>query len=298
MALLKIRRKSEPSRIHLVPAIILMAGIMGSLLTSRIAENDYWGFYGLILMVSFAAALCGVFLGLIFGVPRLNDKFKPTDDYDSVNKYMPNTNLEDMSDWLTKIIVGVSLTQLASFPGYFVGLADYVLKDAKCIDDCNYAHAVVISTVIYFLITGFLIGYMYTRLYLPRLLTLMEDKEKVVREKEEQKEEAKIWKENYKRTKGTGRNKTISQSWSLSSFTDPELEILRIIAAANNRYTPTKILQFEAYAAVKVLLGKDVIEMVDGGDFRIGGTMSMKDTDLLDLILKEGKDPNEGPLEV
>lgn len=50
-------------------------------------------------------------MGFVFGIPRIN-----TTDAVVIGRpprlVRPNSNLEQISDWLTKILVGVSLTQL------------------------------------------------------------------------------------------------------------------------------------------------------------------------------------------
>jgi hypothetical protein len=60
------------------------------------------------LGVAAAAAAVGAFLGFLFGIPTgLQEKALGLDE-----PYGPNTNLEQISDWLTKILVGVGLVEL------------------------------------------------------------------------------------------------------------------------------------------------------------------------------------------
>ena len=72
-----------------------------------------------------------------------------------------NTNLEEISDWLTKILVGVGLIQLRTLPdnvrrvGNFVGQGLGVNQQS-----------VASGIVIYFLGLGFLGGYLLTRMFL------------------------------------------------------------------------------------------------------------------------------------
>src|ERR1700693_2432800 len=60
----------------------------------------------------FSAASVGVgwVLGFLFGLPRCIEK--PEDP--GLLGYLSNTNLLDVSDWLTKIIVGISLVQIGN----------------------------------------------------------------------------------------------------------------------------------------------------------------------------------------
>lgn len=77
-----------------------------------------------------------------------------------------NTNLEQISDWLTKIIVGVGLTQLNSIPKEIDGFGDrvgvYFLAGGK---------ALGIGTGIYCLILGFFLAYVGTRVRLSLIFT-------------------------------------------------------------------------------------------------------------------------------
>jgi len=62
------------------------------------------------ILAAFAAAAVGALVGFLFGVPRSRSDGVPeaaTQD----GTFVPNTNLEQVSDWLTKIIVGVGLIQ-------------------------------------------------------------------------------------------------------------------------------------------------------------------------------------------
>ena len=77
--------------------------------------------------------------------------------------FVPNTNLEQISDWLTKIIVGVGLVQLSTLPGKLRALAGYF---ATAFGAEAVAPSVVLAIQGYFGIFGFLLGYLWARLYL------------------------------------------------------------------------------------------------------------------------------------
>lgn len=76
-------------------------------------------------MVSAASFLAGGLLGFLFGVPRAltSDTDKGSSQRDRLNA---NTNLEQVSDWLTKIIIGATLVQLGSVVHRFGELATFV----------------------------------------------------------------------------------------------------------------------------------------------------------------------------
>jgi hypothetical protein len=130
---------------------------------------------GTALAVAGAALLTGGLLGFLFGIPK-----KLQQDTQSVSSvstagafqaegggggvaYQGNTNLEQISDWLTKILVGVGLTQIASIPAALSKYADYTAAGLG-----NFASGKVfaIALLVYFLIGGFLFIYLWTRWYL------------------------------------------------------------------------------------------------------------------------------------
>jgi tetratricopeptide (TPR) repeat protein len=71
-----------------------------------------------------------------------------------------NTNLEEISDWLTKILVGAGLVQLAS-----LGKALETVG-AKFQGNLGNSELVVLAIVVNFSVWGFFSGYLLTRLFL------------------------------------------------------------------------------------------------------------------------------------
>ena len=55
--------------------------------------------------VAVASLAVAGLLGLIFGVPRVHEPAASA----TQGHYLPNTNLEELSDWLAKVLVGVGL---------------------------------------------------------------------------------------------------------------------------------------------------------------------------------------------
>jgi tetratricopeptide (TPR) repeat protein len=112
--------------------------------------------YGALLGIA-SMAVGGLF-GFLFGIPRTiqSEDKSPSTDY----RQAVNTNLEQISDWLTKILVGVGLTQLNNLPTKLWALADRLkpgLNDNQAITTC---------IVLNFLVCGFFAGYLLTRLFL------------------------------------------------------------------------------------------------------------------------------------
>ena len=120
---------------------------------------------GTALAVGGAALLAGGLLGFLFGIPK---KLQQDTQSQSGNggqgvAYQGNTNLEQISDWLTKILVGVGLTQLASIPATLSKYADFT---APGLGNFVGAKVFAIALLLYFLIGGFLFIYLWTRWYL------------------------------------------------------------------------------------------------------------------------------------
>ncbi|REG90836.1 pYEATS domain-containing protein [Flavobacterium aquicola] len=111
-------------------------------------------FIGIILGI--AAFISSFFLGTLFGMPKRNNE-KESD-------YSLNNSLVEISDWLTKIIVGLGLVNLKEIPGFLISLGEYVKASSKY--DGQLLNVYSIGIVIYFGFLGLYIGYNYMRLVL------------------------------------------------------------------------------------------------------------------------------------
>jgi hypothetical protein len=125
-----------------------------------------WRSLAIGLLIAGSALAAGILIGFLFGIPRTLQKEGPQDGTTgstTAEAYGVNTNLEQISDWLTKIIVGVGLVQLTVIPGRLKALADYL---ATAFGTPAVPSAIVITIICYFAIFGFLLGYLWTRIYL------------------------------------------------------------------------------------------------------------------------------------
>jgi hypothetical protein len=133
------------------------------------------------LLIAGTSYAIGILMGFLFGIPKLitqqGGSISTTGSY-----YSDNDNLVQISDWLTKIIVGVGLTQLIKIPGYLQSLGGYL---QICFAKDYVGGIVSVSTVIYFLIFGFLMSYLWTRLYFRKMLSLTEDDINKVKQQKE-----------------------------------------------------------------------------------------------------------------
>ncbi|MGI8908371.1 MAG: tetratricopeptide repeat protein [Candidatus Sumerlaeaceae bacterium] len=81
-----------------------------------------------------------------------------------------NTNLEEISDWLTKIIVGLGLVELRSMPDRLHHLALSIAGSlgSSGTAQSTYATSLALGMIVGFPSIGFLGGYLSTRLFLQR----------------------------------------------------------------------------------------------------------------------------------
>jgi uncharacterized protein YneF (UPF0154 family) len=134
---------------------------------------------GVLLLWSMACISLGTALGFLFGFPR-SGKSKSENDKASANTGrnrdpQPNTNLEEISDWLTKIIVGLSLVNAKSIGELIINISNRI--ELSLIPYTNdIAKNIGLPLVLGCLIIGFFYGYFYTRLYLQQAFNTSDKK--------------------------------------------------------------------------------------------------------------------------
>jgi len=134
---------------------------------------------GPVLLWCVSCLAVGATVGFLFGIPRAGahvaaqrtakDSAKPEPKAPPSEQGMelgrPNTNLEEVSDWLTKIIVGLTLVNLGKIESRVMAIsrnAAASLHATPSNADLSAATALVVG----FAVIGFLCGYLYTRLFL------------------------------------------------------------------------------------------------------------------------------------
>lgn len=133
------------------------------------------------ILVSGAAFAVGTLIGFLFGIPRTDPHQQPANrrhpdagaeadagaggesDAIPIRRYQVNTNLEQVSDWLTKILVGVGLTQVHQISTEISNITTWLTAD---LDPTPLMQAAIATSMIYFMVCGFLAGYVMTRLFL------------------------------------------------------------------------------------------------------------------------------------
>lgn len=106
----------------------------------------------------------GAVVGFLFGIPRAVQQEAPNlagQQRDYTQRV--NTNLEQISDWLTKIIVGVGLVELRRVPELLNRASEFI---SKGIGNTPQTKVLAAAIIIYFVIQGFMSSYLGTRVYL------------------------------------------------------------------------------------------------------------------------------------
>lgn len=159
-------------------ALIVHSLMIGGLRSgSRIAAGA--------ILIAVGAGAVGVLLGFLFGIPRSLQQDAPSADKGSSGlpqSTKVNTNLEQISDWLTKIIVGVGLTQAGAIGDGVLRMATklggLVSIPGQADADAANGVALVLVIIVLFSIQGFLQGYLWGRIYLQETFTNLELKAK------------------------------------------------------------------------------------------------------------------------
>jgi hypothetical protein len=185
--------KKNPKRGEYALMSLILGALVGwgLMLAFALATTSPLKVFGVASMVAASSMLAGAFFGFIFGVPRTLQKVGE-EESDTAKKgetkssYRPNTNLEQISDWLTKILVGAGLTQIAALRKW---LGDVATSLAPGFGTSADAPVFATVTVLSYLLNGFLIGYLWTRLYLAGALQ-EEDAQSLAREIKEIREQS------------------------------------------------------------------------------------------------------------
>lgn len=187
-------RRIIPAKRDILPYIllsILLAGML-AVLAGALFPPYYHAVPALLWSLGFCVS--GMLLGFLFGIPRslpsgtvnmppaeerTNGKRRSGDEPDAMEAAAGtsntiflgtpspmeiNSNLVEVSDWLTKIIVGVGLIELKSLPATAQGVAAFIAPSLAI--DVATGKAVVGGVMLFFSVHGFLIGYLLTRIYL------------------------------------------------------------------------------------------------------------------------------------
>ncbi len=156
------------------------------LLVYSFSSSDGFAVFGISFMVAAASMGAGTLLGFLFGIPRpvvegepassaaANTRVRTSSNSraEVVRGQQVNTNLVQVSDWLTKILLGIGLSQLHTFPGRLGSIGTAL---SAGFENPEGGRALVVATIVFFVSTGFLNGYLLTRLFLAPAFSRVDD---------------------------------------------------------------------------------------------------------------------------
>lgn len=174
---------------------VLALGVVVELAAIGLSQaKEVFAAVGVSVLVFLAAFAGGVFLGFLFGVPRVlsrengaaaapaqgaggaseaQDELPPGKRPPQPSPVLQsNTNLERISDWLTTLLVGAALVQLGEINDLLSSFRDFIADYVKVFDHGRSAGilpAVEPLVAIFGALCGFLFMYLNTRLILIRL---------------------------------------------------------------------------------------------------------------------------------
>jgi len=140
-------------------------GVVAILLEASTYPNPY-RVIGAGLLIACAAGGAGASIGFLFGMPQaVKGNQQDNNEANSGNNagksgLVLNTHLQEVADWLTKLLLGVGLAQLANLRSALDSLGTYLNQST------GLERGVAIAIVIYFIAMGFLLGYLWAELYL------------------------------------------------------------------------------------------------------------------------------------
>lgn len=143
----------------------LMLVIVGLIALYANQPAHGWGVFAGGSLAALAAFAAGGLVGVLFGVPHSAEKSTTSTGSGSAWGLLPNTSLDQISDWLTKILVGVGLTQLYGIPSKLQALASYlapVFGGTSTDAAAGFGLTVVISSSV----LGFIAAWVWMRLLL------------------------------------------------------------------------------------------------------------------------------------
>jgi hypothetical protein len=147
-----------------IPALGCLGVAAIAVYVLQVSSGVRWSVFGTAVAIAGAAGLAGGIVGFLFGIPHtVQATAAPT----SGTQYQGNTNLEQVSDWLTKIIVGVGLVQI----GRALPALSKLAKNMKApLGGLASSSAFGLALTISYAVLGFLFLYLWAREKFPREL--------------------------------------------------------------------------------------------------------------------------------
>jgi len=180
-----------------VAAGIMALGLFAILVYSLGNINSFLSVSMTAILVAAASLALGLLAGFIFGIPLTPKNEAPGNlqaapenaEVEAVQPekpanpeiYRPNTSMEKISEWLATILVGIGLTQLLKMPA---ALEAFGNKLKPALGNTDAAPWVAIGILLLYAIIGFLIGFLWTRIKIPELYILSDNRQRMASARE------------------------------------------------------------------------------------------------------------------
>jgi len=154
----------------IVTLIVGLAMILALALGRGVAVG-FQGFciaLGALAMTAASSGALGGLTGFVFAIPRTGESIhrsaQANGDNSENGHVAPNSNLQQVSDWLTKIMLGAGLTQINQIGTQLVTIGDKIGQAT------GVPAAIVPPLIIYFIIFGFIGLYVWTSIHFTGLI--------------------------------------------------------------------------------------------------------------------------------
>ncbi|WP_430405253.1 hypothetical protein [Fluviicola sp.] len=168
-----IRWKNHKEPLKIMVILMILGCVTIALFAARTLGwnmqhvDTFFSNFSIGFLIAGSAFAIGSFIGFVFAVPKQSKRTDELHLKGPIKSYLGNDNLIEISDWLTKIIVGVGLTQLTSIPGYINRIGKLTGIPLGGNETGTVAAGAIL---IYFFICGFMFVYLWTRIYFARIL--------------------------------------------------------------------------------------------------------------------------------
>lgn len=131
---------------------------LASLVFPAYGSSNPWRVLAVGFFLAGGSTLVGSAVGFLFGVPRHTTRMTRS------SSYVPNTNLERISDWLTKILIGAGLSQASDLVRSLTSLAHFA---GPVFGEAPAGPTIAGALIVHYLLVGFFQGFLLAYLWLP-----------------------------------------------------------------------------------------------------------------------------------
>jgi hypothetical protein len=167
-----MRKGSMESQDEIPWVMTILIGMAAGIVAIVIYAWDEasWGVFACALVIAAAAGIAGALIGFIFGIPKSSATASSTTTAGTrtaTAEYQGNSNLEQISDWLTKILVGAGLVQLGAIRKEFNDLGSRFGTHGPL---GSSGWVVGPAVMVAYGVSGFLLAYLWARIYMAQAL--------------------------------------------------------------------------------------------------------------------------------